>query len=194
MVREVEGLEPELERLLLRNSEVPVGGEIPRDDAGRYNRVAAGGAESSERLEYESVGVEPAIDIAYTARQDRRLSRRVYAIVADAGVRLVSAGNDGLRKSALERQNRTDLPSSKHRTGDATLVEEPPALAEVQFVKHRRHSPLRHIETGQTALRAEIVAALGKQQVGIMNSDRTSGVDRARPRITKEVGQALRKP
>src|SRR2546427_348953 len=44
------------------------------------------------------------------------------------------------------------------------------------------------------ALRAEIVAALGEQQVGVMNSDRASVVDRARPRITKEVGQTLRKP
>src|SRR5215471_11867405 len=124
MVREVEGLESELDRLCLRDSEIPVGGEIPRDDAGRHNRVPAGAAESSERLKYESVGVEPAIDIAYTAGQDGRLSRRVYAIVADARVRLVSAGNDGLRKSALEGENRTDLPSSKYRAGDATLVEE----------------------------------------------------------------------
>src|SRR3989475_8146923 len=194
MVREVEGLEPELNRVFLRESEVLVGGEIPRDDAGRHNRVPAGGAESSERLKDESVGVEPAIDIAYIAREDRRLSRRVYAIVADARVRLVSAGNDGLRESTLERQNRTDLPSSKHRVGDATLVEEPPSLTEGQFVEQRRHRPVRHIETGQTALRAEIVAALGEQQVGVMNSDRASVVDRARPRITKEVGQTLRKP
>src|SRR5215813_2109066 len=106
MVREVEGLEPELDRLCLRDSEVPVGGEIPRDDAGRHNRVPAGRAESSEGLKYEGVGVEPAVDIAYTARQNRRLSRRVYAIITDARVRLVSASNDGLRESALERQNR----------------------------------------------------------------------------------------
>src|SRR5881409_1542847 len=135
MVREVEGLEPELDRVSLRDSEVLVGGEIPRDDAGRHNRVPAGSAESSERLKHERVGVEPAIDIAYIARQDRRLSRRVYTIVADARVRLVSAGNDGLRESTLERQNRTDLPSSKHRAGDAALVEEPPSLADGQLVE-----------------------------------------------------------
>src|SRR2546422_3190628 len=194
MVREVESLEPELDRVFLRESKVLVGREVPRDDAGRHNRVPAGVAESSEWLKHESVGVEPAIDIAYIARQDRRLSRRVYTIVADACVRLISAGNDGLRESTLERQNRTDLPSSKHRAGDATLVEEPPSLTEGQFVEQRRHRPVRHIETGQTALRAEIVAALGKQQVRVMNSDRASVVDRARPRITKEVGQTLRKP
>src|SRR5207253_7278665 len=166
MVREVEGLEPELNRVFLRESEVLVGGEIPRDDAGRHNRVPAGVAESSERLKYESVGVEPAIDIAYTARQHRRLSRRIDAIVADARIRLVSAGNDGLRESALERENRTDLPSSKDRVGDATLVEEPPSLTEGQFVEHGRHRPVRHVETGQTALRAASVSALGEQQVG----------------------------
>src|SRR5262249_50088491 len=102
--------------------------------------------------------------------------------------------NDGLRESALERQNRTDLPTSKYRAGDGTLVEEPPSFTEGQLVEHRRHRPVRHIETGQTALRAEIVAALGEQQVGVMNPDRASGVDRARPRVTKEVGQTLRKP
>src|SRR2546422_11315617 len=105
MVREVEGLEPELNRVFLRKSEVLVGGEIPCDDAGRHNRVPAGVAESTERLKYESVGVEPAIDIAYIPRKDCRLSRRVYTIVADARVRLISAGNDGLRESTLERQN-----------------------------------------------------------------------------------------
>src|SRR5207244_8533138 len=194
MVREVEGFEPELDCVFLRESKVLVGREIPRDDAGCHNRVPAGVAESTERLKYESVGVEPAIDIAYIARQDRRLSRRVYTIVADACVRLISAGNDGLRESTLDRQNRTDLPSSKHRAGDATLVEEPPSLTERQFVEQRRHRPVRHIETGQTALRAEIVAALGEQQVRVMNSNRASVVDRARPRITKEVGQTLRKP
>src|SRR5213592_4418227 len=194
MVREVEGLEPELNRVFLRESEVLVGGEIPRDDAGGHNRVPAGRAESSERLKYESVGVEPAIDIAYTARQHRRLSRRVYAIVADARVRLISASNDGLWESGLERQNRTDLPSSKHRAGDAALVEKTPSLTERQLVEQRRNRPVSHIETGQTALRAEIVAALGEQQVGVMNSDRASVVDRARPRITKEIGQTLRKP
>src|SRR5262249_47610490 len=134
-----------------------------------------------------------AIDITYAARQDGRLSRRVYTIVADACVRLVSAGNDGLRESTLERENRTELPSSKDRVGDAT-VEEPPSLTEGQLVEHGSHSPVRHIETGQTALRAQIVAALGKQQIGVMNPDRASVVDRARPRITKQVGQTLRKP
>ena len=126
MVREVERLEPELDRVFLRESKVLVGGEVQRDDAGRHNRVPAGAAESSERLKHESVGVEPAIDIAYIARQDCRLSGRVHAIVADARVRLISAGNDGLRESTLERQNRTDLPSSKHRVGDAALVEKTP--------------------------------------------------------------------
>src|SRR5881296_498841 len=194
MVREVEGLEPELKRVFLRESEVLVGREVPRDHAGRHNRVPAGVAESSERLKYESVGVEPAIDITYIAGKDRRLPRRVYTIVTDARVRLVSAGKDGLRESALERQNRTDLPSSKHRVGDAALVEEPPSLTEGKLVEQRRHRPVRHIETGQTALRAKIVAGLGEQQVRVMNSDRASVVDRARPRITKEVGKTLRKP
>src|SRR5206468_2505005 len=172
MVREVEGLEPELDRVFLHESKVLVGRKVPRDDAGRHNRVPAGSAESSEWLKYESVGVEPAIDIAYIARKDRRLSRRVYAIVADARVRLVSAGNDGLRESALECQNRTDLPSSKHRVEDAALVEKTPSLTERQFVEQRRHRPMSHIETGQTALRAEIVPAVGEQQVRVMNSER----------------------
>src|SRR5436309_13243191 len=147
MVREVERLEPELDRVSLRDSEVLVGGEIPRDDAGRHNRVPAGSAESSERLKHESVGVEPAIDIAYIARQDRRLSRRVYAIVADARVRLVSAGNDGLWESGLERKNRTDLPSSKDRVGDAALVEEPPPLTDGHLVEQRRRRPATRVET-----------------------------------------------
>src|SRR5439155_16920135 len=127
--------------------------------------------------------------IQYSARQDRRLCRRVDTIVADARVRLVSDDNDGLQESTLERQNRPDLPSSKHRFGNAALVEEPPSLADGQLVEQRRHRPVRYIETGQTALRAEIVAALGEQQVGVMNSDRASVVDRERPRITKQVGQ-----
>src|SRR2546426_6536090 len=194
MVREVEGLEPELNRVFLRESEVLVGGEIPRDDAGRHNRVSAGGPESAERLKHEGTRVEPAIDSPLVAGQIDRFSRRVYAIVADARVRLVFAGNDGLWESGLERQNRTDLPSSKDRVGNAALVEEPPSFADGQLVEQRRNRPVRHIETGQTPLRAEIVAALGEQQVGVMNSDRASVVDRARPRITKEVGQTLRKP
>ena len=135
MVREVERLEPELDRVFLCESKVLVGREVPRDDAGSHNRVPAGVAESSEWLKYESVGVEPAIDIAYIARQDRRLSCRVYTIVADARVRLISAGNDGLGKSALKRENRTDLPSSQHRAGGATLVEEPPSFTEGQLVR-----------------------------------------------------------
>src|SRR5437899_711997 len=150
MVREVEGLEPELDCVFLRDPEVLMGGEIPRDDAGGHNRVPAGATERSERLKYESVGVKPAIDIAYAARQDRRLSRRVYAIIADARIRLVSTGNDGLRESALERENRTNLPSSKDGVGDATLVEEPSSLTEGQLVEQRRHRPVRHVETGQT--------------------------------------------
>src|SRR5437667_7774123 len=104
MVREVEGLEPELKRVFLRESEVLVGGEIPRDDAGRHNRVPAGGPESAERLKLEGTRVEPAIDSALVAGQIDRFSRRVYAIVADARVRLVFAGNDGLWESGLERQ------------------------------------------------------------------------------------------
>src|SRR5437867_3946375 len=108
MVREVEGFEPELDGVFLRDAKVLVGGEIPLDDAGRHNRVPAGGSKSPERLKRESVGVEPAIDIAYAARQDGRLARRVDAVKADGGVRLVSAGSDGLRESALERENRTE--------------------------------------------------------------------------------------
>src|SRR5205823_2235319 len=115
MVREVEGLEPELDRVLLGDSEVLVGGEIPLDDAWRHNRVPAGGAKSSERLKHESVGVEPAVDSPLAARQDGRLARCVDAVIADGSVRLVSAGTDGFRESALERENRTDLPSSQHR-------------------------------------------------------------------------------
>src|SRR5206468_12045977 len=91
-------------------------------------------------------------------------------------------------------ENRTELPSSQHRVGGATLADEPPSFTERQFVEHRRYRPVRHIETGQPALRAEIVAALGEQQVGVMNSDRASVVDRARPRIAGKVGQTLRKP
>src|SRR5437667_6938397 len=83
---------------------------------------------------------------------------------------------------------------SQHRVGGATLADEPPSFTERQFVEHRRYRPVRHIETGQPALRAEIVAALGEQQVGLMNSDRASVVDRARPRIAGKVGQTLRKP
>src|SRR5262249_9054860 len=116
-----------------------------------------------EGLKYEVVGVEPTIDIAYAAREDNRLSRRIHTIIADARVRLVSTGNDGLRQSALERENRTDLPSSQHPAGGAILVEEPPSFTEGQLVKHRRDGPVRHMETGQAALRAKIVAALGEQ-------------------------------
>src|SRR2546422_7019972 len=122
MVREVESLEPELDRVLFGDSEVLMGGEIPLDDAGRDDRVPAGGAESSEGLKHEGVGVEPAIDGPLAAIQEGVLSRRVHAIVADTRVRLIGAGDDGLRKSALECENRTDLPSSQRRGGHSTLA------------------------------------------------------------------------
>src|SRR5207249_8061960 len=134
-------------------------------------------------LPYPSTPTFVLLSLHYALPIFDRFSRRVYAIVADARVRLVSAGNDGLWESGVEHQNRTDAPSSKDRVGNAALVEEPPSFADGQLVEQRRNRPVRHIETGQTPLRAEIVAALGEQQVGVMNSDRASVVDRARPRI-----------
>src|SRR5262245_19473874 len=162
MVREVEGLEPELDRMSLRETEILMRGEIPPDNAGRHDRVPSGGAESPEGLKHEGAGVEPAIDSPLVARQIDRFSGRVLTIVAYSRIRLISASNDGLRESALERENRADLPSSQHRVDKAALVHEPPSFTEGQLVEHRRYRPVRYMETGQAALRAEIVAVLGK--------------------------------
>ena len=122
MVREVESLEPELDRVLFRDSEVLVGGEIPLDDAGRDDRVPAGGAEGSEGLKHEGIGVEPAIDRLLAARKDRVLSCRVHTIIGDVRVRLIDTGDDGLRKAALQRENRPEFPASDDRIGNAALV------------------------------------------------------------------------
>src|SRR5215831_19154569 len=121
MVREVESLEPELDRVLFRDSEVLVGGEIPLEDAGRNDGVAAGGAESSEGLKHEGIGVEPAIDRPLAARKNRGLSGRVYTIIGDVRVRLIDAGGDGLRKAALQRENRPEFPASDDCIGKAAL-------------------------------------------------------------------------
>src|SRR5439155_9932197 len=112
MVREVESLEPEMDRVLFRDSEVLVGGEIPLDDAGRDDRVAAGVPEGSEGLKHKGAGVEPAIDRLLAARKDRRLSCRVHTIIGDVRVRLIDTGDDGLRKAALQCENRPEFPAS----------------------------------------------------------------------------------
>ena len=122
MVREVEGLEPELDGVLFRDPEVLVGGEIPIDDPGRDDRVPARGAESSEGLKHEGAGVEPAIDRPLAARKDRGLSCRVHTIVGDVRVRLIDTGGDGLRKAALQRENRPEFPASDDCVGNAALV------------------------------------------------------------------------
>src|SRR5436309_12832293 len=118
MVREVVGLEPELDRVLFRDPEVLVGGEIPLDDAGRDDRVAAGGAESSEGLKHEGAGVEPAIDRPLAARKDRVLSCRVHTIIGDVRVRLIDTGGDGLRKAALQCENLPEFYASAACVGD----------------------------------------------------------------------------
>src|SRR5437773_11042739 len=96
MVREVEGLEPELDRVLFRVSKVLVGGEIPIDDPGRDDRVPARGAESSAGLKHEGAGVEPAIDRPLAARRDRGSYCRVHTIVGDVDVRMIDTGRVGL--------------------------------------------------------------------------------------------------
>src|SRR5437899_10048455 len=122
MVREVESLEPELDGVLFRDSEVLVGGEIPLDDAGRDDRVPAGGAESPEGLKHEGAGVEPAIDRPLPARKNRVLSCRIHTIIGDVRVRLIDTSDDGLRKAALQRENRPEFPASDDCIGNATLV------------------------------------------------------------------------
>ena len=81
MVREVESLEPELDRVLFRDSEVLVGGEIPLDDAGRDDRVAAGVPEGSEGLKHKGAGVEPAIDRLLAARKDHYTTKEVAQVL-----------------------------------------------------------------------------------------------------------------
>src|SRR5262252_7672205 len=147
MVREVESLEPELDRVLFRDSEVLVGGEIPLDDARRDDRVPAGGAEGSEGLKREGAGVEPAIDRPLAARKDRGLSCSVHTIKADVRVRLIEAGGDGLRKAALQRENRPQFPASDDCIGNAALVKKPPSPADRQLIEHGSRSPMIDIET-----------------------------------------------
>ena len=62
------------------------------------------------------------IDIADAASQVGGLSRCVHTIIADARVRLVGTGDDGLRKAALECENRTELPSSQHVPNQSILL------------------------------------------------------------------------
>lgn len=103
VVRQVEGLEPELDGVVLGDPEVFVGREVPLDHTGGDDRIAANVAEGSEGLKHESVGIEPALDIPLAAVEEGVLARRIRPVETGAGVRLISARSDGIRETGLER-------------------------------------------------------------------------------------------
>ena len=76
----------------------------------------------SEGLKHEGASVEPALDIAFTAREDRGLARRIRPVIAGACIGLVLACNDGLRETALQREDGSELPSSDDGVGNSTPV------------------------------------------------------------------------
>ena len=54
-----------------------------------------------KRLEHEGVGVEPALDIAFTARKVRVLAGRIRPVIPGARIGLVLARDYSLWETAL---------------------------------------------------------------------------------------------
>src|SRR5436309_8288173 len=171
-----------------------MGREVALDNAGGNNGVAANIAERTEGLKHEGVRVEPTFRVPLIAIEEHILASRIRAVESGARVGLVSARSDGLRETGLECEDRTKLPPSEDSAENATFIHEPPPFAHRQVVEHRCHAPVRHVETRQTALRAEVIAVLWEQRVAGVISYRASCVDRTRPRVAERVSQTLRRP
>src|SRR5881296_732810 len=178
MVRDVERLEPELERLILDDPELLMGGEIQLNTPGCDDRVPPRRAEGPSRLKCEGSGVEPALRIAYVPGEDRVLACRIWPVVANAGVGLIPVVNDSRRETALDRENGSKLPASDDGIGNATIAEKPPPFTDRQVVEHRSYSPMILVEARQSALGAKVIAVLRKQHIRVVNADGAPVVDR----------------
>src|SRR5262245_25847698 len=123
MVRDVERLEPELERLILDDAELLMGGEIQLNTPGCDDRVPPRRPEGPRRLKCEGGGVEPTARIPYAPVEDRVLACRIRPVVANAGVGLVPVVNHSSGETALNGENGSKLPASDDGIGNATIAE-----------------------------------------------------------------------
>src|SRR5438105_8840969 len=146
MVREVERLDPKLERVILDDPELLMGREIQLNASGCDDRVPPRRTEGPIRLKCEGGGVEPPVRISYAPGEDRVLACRIRPVVANACVGLVLVVNDSCGETAPDAENGSKLPASDDGIGNATTAEKPPPFTDRQVVEHRSYSPMILVE------------------------------------------------
>src|SRR5579864_575649 len=188
MVQEVEGLKSELDIPLLGEVEILQRGEVPSEDTWADSHVAAGVAETSERLEREGVDVKP---LSRRRVAKRRVDAgRVGAVVAVSGLGSVGARYHGQRESTRDRNDRVQFPAANHAAGDA-FVEVLAALSERQVVDHRSNKAVKLVEDREAALARQAVDVLRKQGVGAESTNATAVVDGFRKSVARKDRQTI---
>ena len=133
MIGGVESLEPKLQVPALGEVEILQRREIPSDDSGAGEHIAADVAERAQGLQGEGLDVEPRI-----RRGVGELGADaggVRTVVADGGVGPVQTVLDVLREPCRNGHNRTESPAANDAAGDAS-VEILAAFAYGQIVEH----------------------------------------------------------
>src|SRR5216684_942993 len=192
MVHSVECLPAKLQHLSLGEFEILNKGGIHDEDPWPDQGVAAHVSEGSEYLGSKCAHVEEVFRGLLTSRQHRINSGDcVRAIEARADVGCIaSICADREWKACLIGHDGSKLPTTGNRIQSAVLNIEVASFANRDVVEYRIDEPMRSIKDGERTLATQAVTVLRKKRVAIVCADGTRFINRLRPRVGNQGGEA----
>ena len=188
MIRSVEHLHAELQRLAFGDAEILNGREIEIHLLRPSQIIAGAVAELSGHGVPEGRRVQIVVGVGVVQnRADARVAIDAVAAGHEVGAgRIPSGGVQG--QAVLQSGDGADLPSAGYLVYDSAAVQETLTFAERKIVKNRRNEAVRDIEAGQAVIAGAAARVFRRKVVGDA-PDRAGVVQRFGPRIAEKRGE-----